>query len=70
VVIVCASHVAAGYVIMLLLGEGLPPRTHYRVDQIDHDDGRIRITIVSQLSVEQAARLRAGIATIFGASIH
>jgi len=66
VVIVCASYNAASQVIMLLLGERLYPRTHYRVHQTNHE---ISITIVSVLSAELEARLRAGIAAIPGASI-
>jgi hypothetical protein len=68
-VITCASHVAAGQVIMLLLGEDLYPRRHFRVEQIGSNQFPIVITISNMLSADQAARLQAGIATIPGAGI-
>ena len=66
-VIICASHVAAGEVIMLFFGNALFPRTHFRIDQTDHGD--IIITVLTQLAPAQAALLRAQIALIDGASV-
>ena len=66
-VIICASHVAAGKVIMLFFGNAIFPRTHFRIDQTDQGD--IIITVLTPLSPAQAALLRAQIALIDGASI-
>ena len=70
VVIICASRAADGQVIMLLVREGLYPRTHFRVDQTGHGVRlSITITISSILSAEQVERLCAGIETVPGARI-
>jgi hypothetical protein len=68
-VMVCGSQAAAGQVMMRLIGEGLYPHAHFRVEQTGPNHFPISITITSMLSATQTARLHAGIATIPGASI-
>jgi hypothetical protein len=60
-VIICATR-AAGQVILLLLRHSLRPYTHFRVDETDHSDPTIAITIIRVPSAEQLARLRAALA--------
>ena len=69
-VIVCASHVVAGEVIFLLVWEGLDPATDFHVDETVSGDLPVSISITRHLSAEHAARLRAQIARVLGASIH
>jgi hypothetical protein len=54
---------------MRFVGEGLYPTRYVRVTQTGSSDFPISITISSILSAEQAARLRATIATIHRVSI-
>ena len=68
-VIICATAAAAGEVIMLLLQQGLLPITHFRVDEMGHNDISVRVTIHSQLSAIQLVRLRTVIQTISETSI-
>jgi hypothetical protein len=70
VVIVCASHIVAGEVIFLLVWEGLDPATDFHFDATVSDALPVSISITRPLSAEQAARLRAQIARVVGASVH
>jgi len=67
VVIVCTSAATAGHVVMLLLECSLLPRTHFRIDEIDHD--KITITMVNTLPPAKDAQLRAELAPIYGVSM-
>ena len=69
-VIHCASRAAAGTVISLLPKEALVPATHFRAEEADLGKETVRITVVTQLSEEQLARLRPAIDTIVDCRIH
>jgi len=67
--IICASHVAAGQVVLLLLTAGLMPRDHFRIDEIDYGPERVLVTISAQLPAQQALHLRHAILAIPDTSI-
>jgi hypothetical protein len=69
-VIVCASHIVAGEVIFLLVWEGLDPATDFHMDETVSGAMPVSISITRRLSADDAARLRAQIARVIGASIH
>jgi hypothetical protein len=57
VIITCASIVAAGKVVLLLLTEGLIPREHFRINLFDYDPERVLVTIGAQLPAQQVRHL-------------
>ena len=57
VVINCASLVAAGNIVLLLLTEGLIPREHFRINLFDYDPERVLVTIGAQLPAHQVRHL-------------
>ena len=67
VVIVCTSVVAAGDIVLLLLGHSLAPRIHFRIDQTDRNE--ITLSVVNTLTPEQVVQLRAELASIAGVAI-